>query len=74
MDLIKLKQCNSCNLFEGVVNFCENRKACNICRRKTKNIDPDYNHKYYLLNKETIAKQQKQYRIKKKCINRVLII
>ena len=66
MELINLKQCNTCNLFEPDVKFCEKRKMCNICRRRSKNIDPNYNHKYYLLNKEAIAKQQKEYRIKKK--------
>ena len=67
MELIKeLKKCNTCGLAEGIVSFCENRKACNIGRRKTKNINPNYNHEYYLLNKQAIAKQQKEYRDKKK--------
>ena len=74
MELIKelIKKCNKCGLDEGLVRFCENRRVCNICRRKTKNINPDYNHNYYLLNKEIIAKQQKQYRDKKKCNNNLI--
>ena len=51
MELIK-KICKTCGLPDGIVRFCENRKECNICRRKTKNINPDYNHEYYLLNKQ----------------------
>ena len=34
MELINLKQCNTCNLFEPDVKFCEKRKMCNICRRR----------------------------------------
>ena len=68
MELINklIKICKTCGLNEGIVRFCENRRECNICRRKTKNINPNYNHEYYLLNKQAIAKQQKEYRDKKK--------
>lgn len=58
-----IKHCNLCKKIEGLVNFSEIRKKCNICRRKSKNILSDYNHNYYLLNIVTIAKQQKNTEI-----------
>ena len=38
MELINklIKKCKTCGLNEGDVRFCENRRECNICRRKKK--------------------------------------